>query len=347
MADAFTSYKIADRSYVAFLKREIHNKISALHFNERQVGEIDIIVSEMTSNLVKHARAGEILYKITSNQELSTLEIVCIDNGPGMADTSKMLMDGVSTTGTLGQGLGALKRLSTRFQIYSLPGWGTVLYVAYSSRTPLSPKQRLMMDTNAICVSKPSEAVCGDGYRIKNIGGRLQIFFADGLGHGVHAKEAVDKAGDFFQECKEEDPADMIRQIHDRVRKTRGLVATLACLDPRAAQWTICGVGNVFTRVYSGITSKIYMGYNGALGLTIPNTMKASVFEAEKNQLLIMCSDGIRTRWELVKYPSIQRYDSVILAAALYKDFSRGTDDSSVLVAKINSYERGSTSKAG
>jgi hypothetical protein len=48
-----------------------------------------------------------------------------------------------------------------------------------------------------------------------------------------------------------------------------------------------------------------------------------------------MCSDGIQTRWDLNRYPAILKYDSTVLAAAIYKDFTRGNDDASVLIAKV------------
>lgn len=337
MDSSFSSYKIQDRSYVSFIKREIHNKVSALHFSGKQVAEIDIILSEITSNLIKHAQRGELLYKISSNEKTSTFDVICIDNGPGMQDSLSMMKDGVSTTGTLGQGLGALKRLSTLFHLYSIPGWGTVLYSSLSSHNPALPhdKARMDLDVKAVCISKPPEVVCGDGCRVRQINNGVQILFADGLGHGPHAKEAVDKAGDFFLSCDDIEPVAIIRQMHDVVRNTRGLVLSLASFERDTREWKICGVGNILTKFHSGITNKIYFPYNGAVGLTIPNSMKASTFPIEKNQHLIMCSDGIKTRWELTKYPAILRNHSLILAAALYKDFSRGTDDASVLVAKV------------
>jgi hypothetical protein len=49
-----------------------------------------------------------------------------------------------------------------------------------------------------------------------------------------------------------------------------------------------------------------------------------------------MCSDGLKSRWDTAKYPSILRYDLSILSASLLKDFARNTDDMSVLACKIN-----------
>lgn len=336
MDKSFTSYKVEERSYVSYIKREIHQQVMRVKFPETEVAEIDIIVSEITSNLIKHAGSGELLFRILdADAQDPTFEIISIDNGPGIADTPRMLKDGVSTTSTLGHGLGAIKRLSDRSQLYSIPGWGTILYAMKSKKKRNAPQTKSVTpDFRGVCVSKPRELECGDGYRTKRLRDETIFFLADGLGHGPKAKEAVDHAGDFFFECQETDPVEIIRQMHEKIRKTRGLVATIGSCNAETREWRLCGVGNIFTRMYTGIEFKNYMPYNGAIGLNLPNTMNASVLPVQSNQTLIMCSDGIRTRWDLNKYPAILKYDSSVLAAALYKDFSRGTDDASVLIAK-------------
>jgi anti-sigma regulatory factor (Ser/Thr protein kinase) len=333
----FTSYHIEERSYVSYIKREIHNQVAKTRFNAIKVAEIDIIVSEISSNLIKHVGKGELLFRIQDEVDNDIrFEILSIDSGPGMTDPGKMMKDGVSTSNTLGQGLGAITRLSNLSQIYSLPGWGTVLYSVVTSGDKKGTRRNLNIEVRALCVSKPRESVCGDGYRVRKTNNEVAVFFGDGLGHGAHAKQAVDAAGDVFMRSTEKNPVDIIRNIHDEIRRTRGLVATVAICDLATNEWRICGVGNIFTRCYTGIQFKNYMPYNGTVGLNIPNSMNPSVFPCEKNQHLIMCSDGIKTRWDLNKYPAIFKYDHTILAAALYKDFFRGNDDASVLIAKAS-----------
>src|SRR5690349_22606159 len=122
----FITYRVEDRTYLAFVKREIHNLLVANGFPPGRTGEADIIVSELTSNLTKHADSGELLYKVTNEDENKLFEIYCIDNGPGMNDVKMMMRDGASSTNTLGQGLGSINRLSTLFQVYSMKDWGTV-----------------------------------------------------------------------------------------------------------------------------------------------------------------------------------------------------------------------------
>lgn len=337
MDNFFTRYKVEDRSYVAFIKREIHLKAVASKFSETDIGKIDIIVSEITSNLLKHAKDGEVLYRFTSFADSPVFEILSVDKGPGISDTSKAMRDGVSTTNTLGGGLGALSRLSTLFQIFSLRQWGTVLYskVGPESRNWVPPKAVTDIDVKAVCVPKILEDVCGDGYHVVHTPSHVKILFADGLGHGPNAKEAVDVAKKSFAEYEYDQPTEIIRMMHDRVRRTRGLVASVAILDKKRNFWSICGVGNIMTRIYSGIEYRNYMSYNGTVGLNIPKSMNATIIPVEKNQHLIMCSDGIQTRWNLNSYPSIFKYDTTILAGAILKDFNRGTDDASALIAKV------------
>lgn len=336
MDNTFTSYKMEDRSYVSYIKREIHNRVTRARFGAHKIGQIDIIVSEMTSNIIKHAGGGELLVRVRTDDDSPVVEVISIDNGPGMTDTTRMLRDGVSTTRTLGQGLGAVSRLSDVSQLYSIPKWGTIHY-AMVKGTPDSSfiPEKKPIEIRALCVNKPREEVCGDGFSIKRNLPEMTIFFADGLGHGIHARAAVEAASEIFLETSEKDPVGVIRALHQNIRKTRGLVGVVAVADHRQREWRICGVGNIITRIYSGVGHRNYMSYNGTIGLTIPNAMNISTYPMETNQHLVMCSDGIQTRWDMSRYPAILKYDNIMLAAAIYKDYARGTDDASVIIAKV------------
>ena len=139
-----------------------------------------------------------------------------------------------------------------------------------------------------------------------------------------------------FQETSETDPVEIIRFINASVKKTRGLVATVAVFDFESRNWHFCGVGNISTRISSASFVKNYTPYNGIVGLNLPNTLKATEIPYEKGQHVIMCSDGLKSRWDTIRYPSILRYDLSILTASLAKDFARHTDDLSVMACKLN-----------
>ncbi len=50
--------------------------------------------------------------------------------------------------------------------------------------------------------------------------------------------------------------------------------------------------------------------------------------------LLIMHSDGIATHWDLATYPGLAVHHPALVAGVLYRDFSRGRDDATIVVAR-------------
>lgn len=329
----FQSYLIEERSYVSFIKREIHN-LARQHFSEKRTGEIDIVASELCSNIVKFADRGEVLYRLSSESEQPVFELICIDNGPGMKDVSHAIRDGFSTRNTLGHGLGSIQRLSNFMQIYSQPDWGTVIYCSfYEDPGFISPKKNATY--RCLNVAMPGEKVSGDGVSIRHVQNKTLVLVGDGLGHGKAAKEAVDKAIEVFNASTFSDPAEILREINAGVKKTRGLVATVATLDHHIKQIYVCGIGNIALKIQKGLDSKNYVSHNGIIGLNIPGRIESAVYPLEKMHQLIFCSDGIRSKWEQGHYAGILKFDPMLLAAVLYKDHARRTDDMTIVAVKI------------
>ncbi|MDI3320691.1 ATP-binding SpoIIE family protein phosphatase [Pinibacter soli] len=330
------SFNASDRSYFSILKKEIHHIAVGLHFSQKKIGEIDIIVAEITSNLAKHAGGGEILVRAITDPDEEGLEIIGIDNGPGMTDPLKMISDGMSTANTLGHGLGAIKRLSDDFEIFSLKDWGTVLLSRVFKKSSTA-QRKSKTEIKSIVVAKPGETVSGDATYHKVTKDYITLFIGDGLGHGVEANKAVMHAVETVAKIPfMQSPSEMLRQIHIETKRTRGLVGTVAIYSIKQKTWSICGIGNIATRSTNGFTGKNYLSYNGIIGHNIPNTLKEQITDAEHSQTIIMCSDGIKTRWDLQKYPGILKCDLSILAAVIYKDHARKTDDMSVIVGRVN-----------
>jgi hypothetical protein len=246
------------------------------------------------------------------------------------------MQDGSSTKNTLGQGLGAIKRLSDDCQIYSQKGWGTLLLARiYNDEVPYIKKKN-PVDIRSFLLPKPGETECGDGFYYRQTKDYIKLFLGDGLGHGKEAAVAVKKAIEACKLCYEESPVENLRFINHAVKKTRGLVATVAIFHIKDLKWSICGIGNIATRILGHNLSKNHSPYNGILGLNMPRTMNDQQLDYEPGQLLIMCSDGIKSKWDLLKFPGILRHDLSLINAALFKDFSRNTDDISIASCKIN-----------
>jgi anti-sigma regulatory factor (Ser/Thr protein kinase) len=328
--------KANDRSYFAILKKEVHALAVAGGFSTVKAGEIDIIVAEMVTNLVKHAGGGDLLVKLVEEDGIQGMELISIDNGIGMTDVTRMVADGISTKNTLGQGLGAMKRLADVFQVYSLKDWGTVILCRIFEEPLRKYRKQSKVEIRTAMIPKPGETECGDGFSALVTDDTIKLFMADGLGHGPEAAKAVMTAIESFTNCNEMLPSEIIRKINEDVKKTRGLVGTVAVYTTQEMKWRVCGIGNISTRINSHLGSKYYNAYNGIIGLNVPNKLMNQEVPFEEGQHVILCSDGIKSRWETYKYPAILRYDASLFAASLLKDFARYTDDMSVAVCKLN-----------
>jgi anti-sigma regulatory factor (Ser/Thr protein kinase) len=330
------SFAADDRSYFSIIKKEIHKLAQECGIPEVRINEIDIIVSELTSNLSKHTVGGEeILAGIGQDEQGPYIEIISIDNGPGVRDVEKVMADGYSSASTLGHGLGSIKRLSDTFDIYSQSGWGTIVLsrVYKEPSAPFIPKSSIIC--KAVVVAKPGETLSGDGFFFQSTDEGFKIMIADGLGHGPSANHAVNEAVKAFTECTETSAVEIIRYIHKAIKKTRGIVAHIVLYNTTTRSWCGAGVGNIATKWIGGLKTKAQISYNGIIGHNIPTTINDLCLKQEEYQQFISCSDGIRSRWDPTKLAFINRHDSTIQAAAIYKEYARRTDDMSVVICKV------------
>ena len=73
--------------------------------------------------------------------------------------------------------------------------------------------------------------------------------------------------------------------------------------------------------------------FNGKAGIAVVNLRDGWEVDWNADSLLVMHSDGLATRWQLDKYPGLAMRHPALIAGVLYRDFSRGRDDVTVLVA--------------
>jgi anti-sigma regulatory factor (Ser/Thr protein kinase) len=320
-------------------KRDITKIADSIGFNPDQKGKIDIIVSELSSNLIKHnSLHGELLVKPIFENNLKGIEILCIDNGPGMHDTKRMMEDGVSTYGSKGEGLGAIKRLSDEFDIYSLPDIGTfilsrVFIKDESHYSPIKP-QKPKIKIKVVMVPKAGETECGDGWAKVENDDQVVLFAADGLGHGKDAHAASEEAKNIFKDCIQCIPSDLLKLIHNSIKRTRGIVGGIANINLQDGSLSYCGIGNISGRIITHDGSKSLVSYNGTIGHNIPGNFHNHTYKWDPSTMLILHSDGLKSRWDLNKYPGIEKHDTSLIAAVLYKDNTRKTDDALVIVAR-------------
>ncbi|MFJ5806585.1 ATP-binding SpoIIE family protein phosphatase [Streptomyces sp. NPDC093093] len=130
---------------------------------EHRTAQLVLAVAELATNVTKHTTDGSILLRVLRNETVAGVEVLVIDGGPGVADVTAALRDGVLTIGTLGIGLGAVQRLADSFDIHSVQGLGTVQLARFWPR-PLPASVGSEAVVGGITRAIGGEDVCGDAW---------------------------------------------------------------------------------------------------------------------------------------------------------------------------------------
>jgi anti-sigma regulatory factor (Ser/Thr protein kinase) len=302
-----------------------------LGFQETERGKVGIVVTEIASNLIQHGQGGVLLLRLIEHDSAIGIEVLSLDKGRGMVDVDECLQDGFSTAGTLGNGLGAIRRLSGLCEIYSVPNQGTALLAhLWSTSAPHPPEKTL--EIGAICLPKRGEEVSGDAWACQVDHCRSLLLVVDGLGHGPAAASAASQAVRIFQEHNRS-PGAIVEAAHAALRSTRGAALAIAEIDFEQQSVRFAGIGNIAASIFSLTERHHLLSHNGTVGHEIRKIQEFS-YPWYGNGLLIMHSDGLDSKWQLDRYPGLSQKHPSLIAGVLYRDFNRERDDVTVLVAK-------------
>lgn len=325
--------EVRDSSHVGEARRHSAALATACGMDETGSAVVGIIATELAGNLARYAVDGLLVSQWLPAGCGGDFEILSIDRGPGIADVGECLRDGYTTGRTPGTGLGAIRRLSSEFDIHSVPAQGTIIVSRVTARAPGRIKETSIR-WGALSRPLPGEVACGDLWRTA-IGTDVATFMVvDGLGHGPYAAAAAEAMADVFDRTPFATPGQVLETAHDELRGTRGAAVSIAQVDRKDRRIRFAGVGNVVSTIADGETSKGMVSHNGTLGVQV---RKIQTFEYEwpAGSLLIMHSDGLQSRWSLAPHRGLQLRHPAVIAAALLRDCSRGHDDVTVLVARL------------
>jgi serine/threonine-protein kinase RsbT len=99
----------------------------ALGFGAIDQARIATAVSELARNIFLYAGTGQVIVREIEKNGRKGIEIVCEDQGPGIANIDLVMQDGYSTSRGMGMGLPGAKRLMDEFSIKSQEGVGTTV----------------------------------------------------------------------------------------------------------------------------------------------------------------------------------------------------------------------------
>lgn len=297
---------------------------------EHKQGRLALIVTELGTNLIKHAGGGELIVDAFDDRDGRGIEVLALDRGPGIADIGRALQDGYSTAGSPGSGLGAANRLADVFALTSTAGQGTAV-VARVSGPGGDPGCRFT--TCGLAVAHPGETDCGDAWAVRYLGHRALVLVADGLGHGPAAAVASERAVAIFRETAYAGLEGLVGNLHRGLAQTRGAAVAVAEIDLASRRLAYSGIGNIAATLIAGPRAQSLVSLNGIAG-HVASRIRAYDYPFSAPPTLVVHSDGIGARWNLDSYPGLGAAHPSLIAAVLYRDYRKPRDDAGVVAIK-------------
>lgn len=191
--------------------------------------DISTIILELGTNIVKYAGSGRILLRSLASKTGAGIEVLAVDEGPGIPDPERALQDRFTTGNTLGLGLGVVRRLCHSFELQcpeqggtrvrAITWWGTAPCKGKSATrangADLSSSRRALgapavqpaptrpLNFTSITRNRPAlhQSSSGDALLILNHGPLGFRIVLDGAGHGPIAHQLSRKASEAIKRC--------------------------------------------------------------------------------------------------------------------------------------------------
>jgi len=186
----------------------------------------------------------------------------------------------------------------------------------------------------------PAEVVTGDAYAVHWGGGACRIAVIDGLGHGVDAAAAAQRAVEFLDAHPGLDPAESLRRCHVALGGTRGAAISVARIDTERRELVYAGIGNVEAHIWQRGKHERLITYRGIVGSAM-RTVRPFTVPLAEDWTLLMHSDGISARADIRELGLAPPWRPDALARAVLDAFGRLHDDALAVVAASGDHVSG------
>jgi phosphoserine phosphatase RsbX len=180
------------------------------------------------------------------------------------------------------------------------------------------------------------EGESGDHHLVCCSRNGILIAAIDGLGHGEEAANASEAAAALLRSSADEPIISLVERCHERLRATRGVVLSLAFIDPEHGMMTWLGVGNVQgvlmrADAKKGNVRESLLLRAGVVGSQLP-ALQAAVLPIVQGDTLFFATDGVRSDFSV----SLSARENPQRAAdRILEHYRSGNDDALVLVARL------------
>lgn len=182
----------------------------------------------------------------------------------------------------------------------------------------------------------PGQSESGDHHLVCCNQNGVLIAAIDGIGHGEEAADAAKAAAAILKAGVDVPIISLVEECHEKLRSTRGVVLSVASIDPIHGMMSWLGVGNVEgvlmrADAKKGNPQETLLLRAGVVGSRLP-PLQAAVLPIAKGDTLFFATDGISRDFAetLTAFGDAQRTADRIL-----ERYRIGNDDALVLVARL------------
>lgn len=322
-----------------FKARRIGRELArAQSFSTRDYSIIEIVISELATNIIKYGIDGTIRIETLDDG----LEITCEDRGPGLTDINCLEQNQQKKGATgLGIGLTGVRRLMDHFELTSEPGKGTRIVVKkWKNPLPHLPKPRQeyqvpedgRLEYGVISTPFYGAAFNGDAFVIREFDDQVLLAVIDGLGHGKDACQASQVAAEYVQTHFRQNPAEIIAGCHRALHHSRGVVMGVVEIELGKAILRYAGVGNIGVKIVGPQPLKLISSV-GIVGHSTRNQIREDTFPYDRGNTIVIYSDGIAESFDpdqvLVRERNVQE-----IAEHIARQFGKDQDDATIIIAR-------------
>ncbi len=323
---------------VIVARRHAKELAKQIGFSPEHQEQITLVVSELASNLIKYVGRGIINLKAIAGDDRMGILIATHDQGTGF-DVDKAVVDGYSSAGTLGIGLGAVKRMVDTMDISSRMNEPSGTDIICKKWLPISaseilPKINCPLDIGIVSQPKSGFEVNGDAFVMKrDAQGNCLLAVIDGVGHGHHAHQASLMAKEYIENHGLQSLPEIFRGVERACKSTSGVVMAIAAYHHAEATITFASVGNIETKIIGSQDKYSLVIRRGIVGRQAPSP-SVSKHAWVSGLGLIMHSDGVSSRWNWSEFAHLADKPAQQIAEYMYRKLSKDSDDATLIFVK-------------
>jgi hypothetical protein len=315
-------FDIHEPGQVAELRSAAQAQAQALGFDAAAAERVARVAAELSDNLLKHARQGRMLLApVQGDDGAPLLELMSLDDGPRIKDIDRT-----------GCGLEAVRQASTLFDIHTAMPQGTVIVARIGAAAP-SPTAGLQCGAALLCA--PGATVCGNAWALERDESRCALLLADASGQGLCAAEAAQAAVNTFRADPWGPPGQLVERAHAALGSERGASVCTLQVDLARRRIVHAGIGTIRARLLSGTEDHGLRSQRDSADAAL-QSVPEQWLDWPPHALLVLHSDGIRSRWQLGAERSLLQHHPALLAAWLVCRHLRGRDDATCVVLKLS-----------